>query len=189
MDLWIMIFKPLFSSIHNIAPLMWILLIFSMLPTTTAVLTESSPFPQLTFKSFSNFIEKNFSSEIKLSTVLMMLFSIMENPDLLSLHARQWYSLVKDEKVSSNNGWIMCLSRAIYAKVDSSKSKLLLDSDLYEGIPKKQVVANLAIKLDKFAQHLDLIKYNKKGHLQSAVKPISYKAIETAYHLPYLISM
>ena len=34
------------------------------------------------------------------------------------------------------------------------------------------------------AQHLDLIKYNKKGHLKSALKPISYEVIK-AVHIIY----
>jgi len=152
-----------------------------MLPTTAAAPPEFSPFPQLTFRSFSNFIEKNFSSEIKLSTVLMMLFTVMENPDLLSLYGRQQYSLVKGENISSINSWIKCLSRAVYAKVDCSNSKLLPESDVYEGIAENQVVGTLATKLGKLVQHLDLIKYNKRGHLRSALKPISYQAIEAVH--------
>jgi len=69
-------------------------------------------------------------------------------------------------------------------KVDGSGSKLLHESDRYEGISEKLIVSTVAIKLDKLAQHLGLIIYNKKGHLKSALKPISYKAIEAVtYHL------
>ena len=55
----------------------------------------------MTFLSFSQFIQKNFSANISLSTVLLMLFTMTENPDVPSLHARQQYSLVKGENVSS----------------------------------------------------------------------------------------
>ena len=75
-----------------------------------------------------------------------MLFTIMEYPDLLSLHARQQYSLVKYENISSTSSWIKCLSRAVYAKVDGSKSNLLPNAELYEGIAEKQVVGSLAVE-------------------------------------------
>jgi len=152
-----------------------------MLPTTAAAPQEFSPFPQLTFRSFSNFIEKNFSSEIKLSTVLIMLFTVMENPDLLSLHARQQYSLVEGEKVSTINSWIKCLSRAVYARVNSNNSKLLSESDHYNGISENHMISNIAIKLDSFGQLLGLVKYNNKGHLKGSLRPISYKAIEAVH--------
>jgi len=104
-----------------------------------------------------------------------------ENPSLLSLHARQQYSLRKGENISVINSWIKSLSWAVLAKVDSSALKLLHESDWYEGISEKHIVSNFATKLDKLAQHLGLIIYNKKGHLKTALKPISYKAIEAVH--------
>lgn len=104
-----------------------------------------------------------------------------ENPSLLSLHARQQYSLGKGENISAINSWIKCLSWAVHAKVDGGGTMLLHESDRYEGISEKHIVSNIAIKLDKLAQHLGLIKYNKKGHLKTALKPISYKAIEAVH--------
>jgi len=110
-----------------------------------------------------------------------MLFTMTENPSLLSLHARQQYSLGKGENISAINSWIKCLSWAVHAKVDGGGTMLLHESDRYEGISEKHIVSNIAIKLDKLAQHLGLIKYNKKGHLKTALKPISYKAIEAVH--------
>ena len=104
-----------------------------------------------------------------------------ENPDLLSLHARQQYSLMKGENISSINSWIKSLSWAVYGKLNSDASMLLHESDQYKGISENRIISSVAIKLDKLAQHLDLIKYNKKGHLKSAFKPISYKAIEAVH--------
>jgi hypothetical protein len=152
----------------------------SCLPTATATL-DSSPFPEITFMSFSSFIQQNFAAEISLSTVLMMLFTMTENPDLLSLHARQQYSHVDGENISSINSWIKALSRGVYTKMNGSYSKLLHGSDFYEDISENNIIGNLAVRLDKFAHHLDLVKFNKKGYLKTALKPISYKAIEAIY--------
>ena len=170
----------LVSSLYCLSLPLWILLVLSFLPTAAAS-SEFRPFPEMTFLSFSQFIQKNFSANISLSTVLLMLFTMTENPDLLSLHARQQYSLVKGESISSINSWIKSLSRAVYVKMNSNASTLLHESDQYEGISENHIISNLATKLDKLAQHLDLIKYNKKGHLKSALKPISYQAIEAVH--------
>ena len=94
-----------------------------------------------------------------------MLFTMTENPDLLSLHARQQYSLVKGENISSVNSWIKNLSRAVYVKANRNVSALLHESDQDEGVSENVIITNIATKLDKLAQHLDLIKYNKKGHM------------------------
>ena len=60
------------------------------------------------------------------------------------------------------------MSQAVYVKLDSDASMLLNESDQYEGNSENHIIGNIAIKLDKLAQHLDLIKYNKKGRLKSA---------------------
>ena len=169
----------LFSSLCCLPLPLWILLGLSFLPTAAA-LSEFSPFPKLTFLSFSQFIQQNFPADISLSTVLLLLFTVTENPDLLSLHARQQYSLAKGENISAINSWIKSLSRAVHAKVNNSAT-LLHESDRYEGISENHIVSNIATKLDKLAQHLGLIKYNKKGHLTSALKPISHTAIEAVH--------
>ena len=70
------------------------------------------------------------------------------------------------------------MSWAVYEKLNSDASMLLHKSDQYEGISENHIISNIATKLDKLADCLDLIKYNKKGYLKSALKPISYKAIE-----------
>ncbi|KAF8225622.1 hypothetical protein L208DRAFT_1129494, partial [Tricholoma matsutake] len=115
---------------------LWILLGLSLLPTAAA-LPEFSPFPELTFLSFSQFIQTNFSADISLSTVLLMLFTMTENPNLLSLHARQQYSLGKGENISAINSWIKSLSWALHAKVDNRASMLLHESNRYDGISEK----------------------------------------------------
>ena len=81
----------------------------------------------------------------------MVLFTITENPDLLSLHARQQYSLGKGENLSSINSWIKSLSQAVYGKVNSNASMLLHESDQYEGIFENHIISNIATKLDKLA--------------------------------------
>ena len=63
-----------------------VLLAIINMPTSSA-LPEQNPFPNITFKVFSNFIEQTFGPTASLSTALLLVFSILENPELLSLHA------------------------------------------------------------------------------------------------------
>lgn len=58
---------------------------------TAAAAAAATPmdFPDLSFTLFNDFISKNFGSDISLATVLTILFSLLENPDLINLHARQ----------------------------------------------------------------------------------------------------
>jgi len=50
---------------------------------------DQQPFPNITFKMLNDFVLQNFSSQVSLATVLMVLFSLTENTDLLNLHSRQ----------------------------------------------------------------------------------------------------
>ena len=70
------------------------------LPTVVATSNMQS-FPDITFKVFSNFVAQNFSSWVSLAKVLLVLFSLIENPDLLNLHGRQKIHMfkVKERKI------------------------------------------------------------------------------------------
>jgi len=55
-------------------------------PSVQAAGVESA-FPNLSFEMFSAFIQSTFSPKKSLSTVLMLLFTLNENTNLLNLHA------------------------------------------------------------------------------------------------------
>jgi len=67
-------------------------------------------FPDITFKAFNAFVEQNFSSKITLTTVLMLLFTITENTDLLNLHQWQQNPQLSDEKQVDLSSWIKSLA-------------------------------------------------------------------------------
>ncbi|KAF8224562.1 hypothetical protein L208DRAFT_1310640, partial [Tricholoma matsutake] len=71
------------------------------------------PFPNITFKVFSQFISQHFSSKTSLSAVLVLLFSLTDNPELLNLHARQQYIQCEGENRVMASGWIKGLAWAI----------------------------------------------------------------------------
>ena len=56
------------------------------LPTVVASSGQQS-FPNITLKVFNDFVSQHLSSRVSLATVLLVLFSLTENPDLLNLHS------------------------------------------------------------------------------------------------------
>ena len=68
--------------------LIWFIMALLLMPGVAAQ-GEERPFPDIPFRLFSSFVKENFSSKITLSQVLLVLFTITHNPDLLNLHARQ----------------------------------------------------------------------------------------------------
>jgi hypothetical protein len=64
----------------------WALLFLAVLPTVSALPNEVA-FPDITFREFNNLVQENFGTDVSLATVLMVLFTLTNNPTLLSLHA------------------------------------------------------------------------------------------------------
>jgi len=130
------------------------------------------PFPDIPFDEFSQFIQKNFDSTISLASVLCILFSLTENPELLALHARQQKGRYEGENSINVTGWIKCLSRSIQDKLNV---KFLKESD---DAPSDYKTTAFGLQLDAMAKLLQLHPGNKSGKVKQKLKPVSYKAIE-----------
>lgn len=108
--------------------LFWMLvasLALSWLPTVSAQTTSSKPFPNPTFQDFSNFILSNFHSQISLTTTLLILFSLVNNPELLNLHACQTHPVFHDEHVTRASGWMKTLARGLGNRLDYDLGNVL----------------------------------------------------------------
>ena len=94
--------------------IVWIILALSWLPIAAAQKSPSpKPFPNPTFQAFSDFILSNFHSQISLTTTLLILFSLVNNPELLNLHARQTHPVFPDENLTRASGWMKTLARGL----------------------------------------------------------------------------
>ena len=76
----------MFCILQNIPSFICATVALAFLPMVIAVPDEGQ-FPNITFKMFNHFVQENFSSRITLSQVLLVLFTITDNHDLLNLHA------------------------------------------------------------------------------------------------------
>lgn len=172
-------FWKLLSIVLDLPILLLTIVASSFLPVVMA-LPDERPFPDITFKIFSQFVKENFSSKISLSTVLLVLFTMTENTDVLSLHARQKNPVFAGEKASISSGWIRGLARALYEKVGDNRDRLFKKQELNPNKSDYDIIGDIGAKLDELATVLGLVPYNSKGNFQGKLKPISHKAFESA---------
>jgi len=166
----------LFDSVFSIfSDWFWLFLTITCLgnlPIVAAV-DFKTPFPSIPFAAFSTFIQATFSSEISLATVLVVLFSMLDNPELLNLHACQKHPSQNEKKICAT-AWIKALSRALGDGLEVNRSVFWKKTDY---IP-KDWTGSLALKLDDLAELLHLSSYDKNGHFQKELKTVSQSDIE-----------
>lgn len=90
----------------------WIIIMLSALPSAAAKSPQAS-FPDIRFSVFNEFIATHFSSKVSLATVLLVLFSMLDNPDLLTLHFQQKNPTCNGENEIQVSGWIKALAHGL----------------------------------------------------------------------------
>lgn len=155
-----------------------------LLSPTTYASPESGTLPNITFNVFHDFISNNFHDDIPLSTVLLIFFTLIENSDLLNLHARQKIKVFPGEKNTKATGWMKCLSRALYERIlgqgTDAVEMLFTPSELLQFTDKETRITPLTIKLDELAVALNLIPKSKKAP-KTKILPISQKEIQPVF--------
>jgi len=138
---------------------------------------QSGPFPSVAFKDFSNFILGHFGPAISLPTVIMLLLSMTNNTELLSLHFKQ-------DRRGGTTSWIRCLSRAIKEQLGDDVTKTLFSDfelSIFETTTIRDPdITSLAVKLSEFSQALELYPYNQRQKFTGTLKPISHDSIQPA---------
>jgi len=133
----------------------------------------------ITFRAFAEFVEQNFSSTVSLATVLVTLFTISDNSDLLNFH-----SCMQHPKMGEHgqviSGWIKGLGCALNEKLGQNTSRLFKQSDKMFDLDNEQLNHAVAVKLDALYQLLDISPYNDQGKYRHIYKE-SKKEIEPAY--------
>ena len=171
-----MLFYRIFVFLQLLSPL---IVVAFLCPGANAVQNEQ-PFPDISFKVFNTFIEENFSSKISLATVLMLLFTINDNTDLLNLHQRQQNPQLKRvEQRRELSAWIKSLAREIQIQTTNAKFKTFFKkSDVLHSTPDIEVIDKLGTKLNGFANMLGLKAYGSNGKLIKKLQPISKTEIQ-----------
>lgn len=168
------------STIMQFKYATWLIMAILLMPGVSAQ-TEETPFPNIPFKVFAQFVKEHFSSKITLSQVLLVLFTITDNTDLLNLHARQQNPEYPEENPSlnsGNSGWIRGLARALQDKMGDGQKRLFKNST-DKNNSNDQITA-IGEKLDGLTKILELYPYDKHGQFQDKLNPISYTSIQAA---------
>jgi len=146
----------------------------------TAAMSSEMPFPDISFKAFNKFVVNNFGPQISLATVLLVLFTMTENSDLLNLHARQKNPQCMGELKQSSSGWIRALAQSLNDRLQERTTNLFTDSEL-ETSSRDDLITPLTIKLDKFMDVLKLNPFSKSGTLKKRLKPVSHHEIAAVH--------
>ena len=93
--------------------LIWLFLWLYMALPVSAVPSQSQ-FPDILFTDFSRAVTSTFGSGVTLATVLAILFSLTDNPDLLNLHFRQQHPTEIGENKIQKSGWIIALVNSLH---------------------------------------------------------------------------
>jgi hypothetical protein len=165
----------IFQSLHALLSMLTLL---SLLPMVSGAPVNERPFPNIPFKEFSAFIEQNFSSSISLTSVLVILFSITEKVQLLSLHGCQQKGRYKGERSTIVTSWIRALAHQLRQRLEDDDDYLLNEDDLPASQDDEQITVSVALKLDQLAKLLNLYPYNNKGQFTGKLKPVSQKEIQ-----------
>src|ERR1700677_589346 len=145
------VFWIVLQTLQNLLPVPWsFVLLVGLLPVVSAA-PNDDPFSGITFRAFSQFVEQHFSSRIYLTTVLVVLFTLTNNSDVLNLHAHQQHPL-PDERLQMISGWLKALARALDEKLGQDTGRLF------------QTTANLNNdQRNSLYKLLDLSPYDNEG--------------------------
>ena len=161
--------------------LVW-LLIWSYLVSFTYAASPQHPFPNIPFSLFSDTVQSNFGTDVSLATVLTILSTLVENPDLLNLHFRQQNPNYSGENEIQVSGWIIALISSLITQIGDKRTETLFSKrELATKPDKKGKINLLSRKLDKIAICLELSPYDGRGNYKGKLLPVSRHEIEPAY--------
>jgi hypothetical protein len=111
----------------------------SHLVSFTYAASPQHPFPNIPFHLFSDTVQSNFGTDVSLATVLTILFTLVENPDLLNLHFRQQNPKYSGENKVQVSGWIIALVSSLVMQIgDKREEPYFLKENLQQNWIKKE---------------------------------------------------
>jgi hypothetical protein len=150
-------------------------LFFAFLPFVSASSSQTS-FPNIPFRVFSDFVTHEFDSNISLTTVLTVLFTLTSNTDLLNLHARQQHPRVQGEIAQRCSGWMKALARILEKRLGQDINSLSTGSDTFQTSDESTTA--IGIKLDSLSKLLGLTPYSTEGVFLGKLRQVSEQDIQ-----------
>ena len=138
-------------------------------------------FPDISFVDFSKFITSNFDKSISLQTVLITLFSVLENPDLIALHARQQFKFVRGEQSRTFTQWMFTFSKLLAARLATDPADLV--GPFHSGERSYSGLERLSLRIESLAKLLGYYPYSSGSQARIDITPYSDTAIEPIHIL------
>ena len=164
----------------TLSPMIWSIAVWlCLLPSVTAMSihgTQERAFPDVAFNAFSDFVTTNFSSKISLGTVLMLLFTITDNSELLSLHGRQQKRVFQEEYSRMTTGWIIALAKGVKSRLQGDARKIFKKRDRPDS--DDDLISSLADMLDELAKTLKMTPFNEDKEFTGTMASVSHACIE-----------
>ena len=79
---------------------------------------DTAPFPNIMYQDFNRLVAEHFHPDVPLAAVLGFLFSVLRNPDLLSLHYRMKYKFEEQDTRNPQSNWGTFLAESMLQKWD-----------------------------------------------------------------------
>jgi hypothetical protein len=149
-------------NIHIVAVIIGLMLLPHVSATPTAA-TDANPLANIPFSTLAAFIEDNFSSKITIATVLTLISSLLENTDLLNLHARQQHPRYPEEARQQTSGWMKALARCLDNRLAEHTPTLFQKSEHYSQLAVDAKMTSIGTKMDSLAKSLQLFPYDDSG--------------------------
>jgi len=143
-----------------------------MVSPACAVSTQD--FPHITFAAFSKLILETFNADTKLDTVLIILFSILENPEIFNHHGRTKYHKHKSEYTISHNSWISGFSEILLGRLPGGVKDVFGNDASFDRIGTSAMI----IAVDKVATTLGYQSYTSDGKKLRTLKPVNLQKLQ-----------
>ena len=154
----------------------WVLLAVLFMPTASAASVDTL-FPDVPFSAFSQVISEQFSADISLATVVMILSSLIHNTEMLNLHGRQQTKRTSGENKQTVTSWMKAFVWSLQKRLGSLEC-MFSDDDNPSSISHDAQVSLVAAKMNTLVNHLGLSPYAEDGRFQGWLAPVSTSDIQ-----------
>jgi hypothetical protein len=130
------------------------------------MVNASAPFPDIAFSTFSQSIQDQFGTEIKLATVLTLLLSLTNNTDMLNLHSRQKHPSGEGEIKQTVSGWMKAFIWRLQSHLGAEIDTLFQPSDNLPVLSRDARITRIGHKIDTIVETLQLTPYTTNGQFR-----------------------
>ena len=140
----------------------WIICLLSAIPLVQAAPSESS-FPDVKFEISAKTIKTIFHSDISLATILVLVFTMIENSDFINLNAHRQSSIHANEGLAKVSPWLTTLARILKVELGSDRfNTLFTPTEQTSQLNELSELKLISKKLDHLIKALNL--YSKFSH-------------------------